>query len=177
MKSLVSLAAVAAISAVAAPAFAQTSFFAPVSYEGTVGYTSISQYGGTLGAVDLRAAANFGAYAAIEGEGAFGVSDANVTGGAKLRLNNEYAAYGVARWPVIANANLFARLGYGHSDVKATAGSLSASTGVDSVNYGVGGEYFLDGKNGVRVDYTRYDFQSTGSKDADTWSVGYVRKF
>ncbi len=49
--------------------------------------------------------------------------------------------------------------------------------GVDSVNYGVGGEYFFDGKNGVRVDYTRFDFQKSGAADADTWSVGYVRRF
>jgi outer membrane immunogenic protein len=184
VKSLVALAAVAAVSAVAAPAFAQTPSFSPVTYEGTVGYTGIHTNGADLGAIDLRAAANFGQYVGIEGEGAFGVNDQSGSVGnvaTKLHLNSEYAAYGVARWPVIANANLFARLGYGHSDIKATATlrgvSASATTGVDSVNYGVGGEYFFDGKNGVRVDYTRFDFQKSGWQDADTWSVGYVRKF
>ena len=184
MKSLVSLAAVAAISAVAAPAFAQTSFFAPVTYEGSVGYTGIHLNGADLGAIDLRAAANFGKYVGIEGEGAFGVNDQNGSVGnvsTKLHLNDEYAGYGVARWPVAPNGNLFARVGYGHSDVKATAtsgvNSASATLGVDSFNYGVGGEYFFDGKNGVRVDYTRFDFQKSGAADADTWSVGYVRRF
>jgi outer membrane immunogenic protein len=186
VKSLIAVAAVAAISAVAAPAFAQVNAatFAPVTYEGSVGYTGINTNGVDLGAIDIRASANFGKYVGIEGEGAFGVNDQNGNVGniaTKLHLNNEYAGYGVFRWPVLANANLFARVGYGHSDIKATASlngvSASRSAGYDSVNYGVGGEYFFDGKNGVRVDYTRFDFQTDDLKDADTWSVGYVRRF
>jgi hypothetical protein len=186
VKLLITAAAVAAVSAVSAPAFAQVdaAFFAPVTYEGTIGYTGINTQGVDLGAIDLRAAANFGKYVGLEGEGAFGVSDQNGMVGnvsTKLHLNDEYAAYGVARWPVLPNGNLFARVGYGHSDIKATASlngvSASATHGYDSFNYGVGGEYFFDGKNGLRVDYTRLDFQTNGFKDADTWSVGYVRKF
>ena len=184
MKSLIALAAVAAIGAVAMPAAAQTYDFKPVTYEGSIGYTGIQTSGADLGAINLRGSAFFGKYIGIEGEGAFGVNDqsGNISGVAtKLHLNDEYAAYGVARWPVVPNANLFARVGYGHSDIKATASlngfSASQTAGVDSVNYGVGGEYFFDGKNGVRVDYTRFDFQKSGAADADTWSVGYVRRF
>jgi outer membrane immunogenic protein len=186
VKSIIAVAAVAAISAIAAPAFAQVTAanFAPVTYEGSIGYTGIQLNGADIGAIDLRATANFGKYVGIEGEGAFGVNDQNGNVGTvatKLHLNSEYAGYGVVRWPVLANANLFARVGYGHSDIKATASlagvSSSATAGSDSVNYGVGGEYFFDGKNGVRVDYTRFDFQNNNTKDADTWSVGYVRKF
>lgn len=44
-----------------------------------------------------------------------------------------------------------------------------------SWNYGVGGQYFFDGKNGVRVDYTRQDF--SGMPTEDTWSVAYTRRF
>jgi hypothetical protein len=29
----------------------------------------------------------------------------------------------------------------------------------------------------ARVDYTRFNFQKSNAPDADTWSVGYVRKF
>jgi hypothetical protein len=184
MKSLIALAAVAAIGGVAMPAAAQTLNFSPVTYEGSLGYTGIHTSGADLGAIDLRAAANFGKYVGVEGEAAFGVNDqsGNVSGvSTKLHLNDEYAIYGVARYPVIANGNLFARIGYGHSDIKGTASlngvSASQTVGVDSFNYGVGGEYFFDGKNGVRVDYTRFDFQKSGAADADTWSVGYVRRF
>ena len=185
MKSLIALAAIAAVSAVALPAAAQNIDFAPVTYQGSIGYTGISSSGADLSAIDLRASAFFGKYVGVEGEGAFGVNDDNASSGnvnAKLHLNNEYAGYGVVRYPVLANANLFARVGYGHSDIKATVSTASASVsnnyGVDSVNYGAGGEYFFDGKNGLRVDYTRFDFQGhLGLKDADTWSVGYVRRF
>lgn len=185
MKSFVVLAAAAALGAVSAPAFAQNlPSLSPVTYNASIGYTGIDTQGVDLGAIDLRAGANFGKYLGLEGEGAFGVNDQTGTVGAvstKLHLNSEYAGYGVARWPVLAKADLFARIGYGHSDIKATAqsgvNSASVTAGYDSVNYGVGGEYFVDGKNGVRIDYTRFDFQSRGLKDADTWSVGYVRRF
>ena len=182
VKSLIALAAVAAVSAVAAPAFAQSAAdFAPVTYQASVGYTGINSSHADLGAIDLRGSAFFGKYIGLEAEGAFGVNDETATVGgvsARLHLNSEYAGYGVVRYPVLANANLFARVGYGHSDIKATAGGASATTGLDSFNYGVGGEYFFDAKNGLRVDYTRFDFQGhTTLNDADTWSVGYVRRF
>jgi len=186
MKSLVAFAALAAVAAVAAPASAQTlpSYLAPVSYTGQVAYTGIDTQGADLGAVTFRLGADLGKYFGVEGEGSFGVVDQNgsFSGVAtKLHLNDQYAGYGVVRYPLLPNANVFARVGYGHSDVKAsaTAGGLSASqtVGLDSWNYGAGANYFFDAKNGVRAEYTRYDFQDRGVQSADTWSVGYVRKF
>ena len=59
--------------------------------------------------------------------------------------------------------------------VRSAAGT-SASDDGESWNYGVGGQYFFDDKNGVRADYTRHDFKDS-STDANTWSVSYVRKF
>jgi hypothetical protein len=186
MKSLVAFAALAAAAAVAAPASAQTlpSYLAPVSYNGSVAYTGVDTQGADLGAVTFRLGADLGKYFGVEGEGSFGVvdQDGSIGGVAtKLHLNDQYAGYGVARYPLLPNANLFARVGYGHSDVKASAsaGGLSASqtVGLDSWNYGGGANYFFDAKNGVRVEYTRFDFQDRGVRDADTWSVGYVRKF
>ncbi len=188
MKSLITAAVLAASAAVAAPAFAQQApawSLAPVTYEGSVAYTGIDSSGIDLGAVTFHASAFFGPYVGVEGEGAFGVVDKTASFGgsrAKLHLNDEYAGYGVARYPVLPNANLFVRVGYGHSDLHASATtpsfSADATGGVDSVNFGAGGNYFFDGKNGLRVDYTRFDFQGhSGLKDADTWSVGYVRRF
>ena len=57
-----------------------------------------------------------------------------------------------------------------------SAAGTSASDDGDSWNYGVGGQYSFDGKNGVRADYTRHDFKDS-STNADVWSVAYVRKF
>ena len=186
MKSLVAFAALAAVAAIAAPASAQTlpAYLAPVSYNAGIGYTGVQTSGADLGAITLRAGADFGKYFGVEGEGSFGVNDQNGSIGSvatKLHLNDQYAAYGVARYPLLPNANIFGRVGYGHSDIKGTASlnnvSASQTVGLDSVNYGAGAEYFFDGKNGVRAEYTRFDFQSHGAQDADTWTVSYVRKF
>ena len=185
MKSLVAFAAVTAAAALAAPAFAQSlPALAPITYSASAGYTGITEAGNNFGAVTLRAGADFGKYVGVEGEGSFGVMD----GGAsalgqtiKTHLNNEYAGYGVVRYPGLPNANLFARVGYGHSELKVSGAvngaPFSATAGDDSVNYGLGGQYVFDGKNGLRLDWTRFDFRSKGLSDADTWTVSYVRKF
>jgi outer membrane immunogenic protein len=186
MKSLFAAVSVAALCAISAPAFAQglSQSLQPVTYEGSVAYTGIDAKGADLGAVSLRARANFGQYVGLEAEGAFGVNDATGSDGglsAKLHVNNEFAGYLVGRWPLTDKASLFARVGYGQTDIKASLSSGSSSAwgsfSQDSVNYGVGGEYLFDGKNGVRVDYTRFDFQNGALPDADTWSVGFVRRF
>jgi hypothetical protein len=186
MKSLIAFAAIAAVAAVAAPASAQTlpSSLAPVTYNAGVGYTGIDTSGADIGAITLRAGADFGKYFGVEGEGSFGVNDQDGQVGqvaTKLHLNDEYAAYGVVRYPLIPNANVFFRGGFGHSDVRASAssGGVSAAetVGLDSWNYGAGAEYFFDGKNGVRAEYTRFAFQDRGVQDADTWTVSYVHKF
>ena len=40
----------------------------------------------------------------------------------------------------------------------------------------LGGQYFLDDKNGVRLDYTHHDFMKS-EDTADVWAVAYTRKF
>jgi hypothetical protein len=47
-----------------------------------------------------------------------------------------------------------------------------------NINYGAGAQYFLDGKNGIRVDYTRRSYETQSApRDQDTWQVGYVHRF
>jgi hypothetical protein len=183
------LAALAAAAAVAAPASAQNlPSFAPVSFNAGVGYTGISLPSTNLGAVTFRAGADFGKYVGLEAEGAFGAGDADnyigaLTAVTKTHLNDEYAGYAVVRYPVLPNANVFARGGYGHSDIKVSAFNQTTQTGgsvtagADSWNYGAGAQYFFDAKNGLRAEYTRYDFVDRGVTSADTWSISYVRKF
>ena len=76
--------------------------------------------------------------------------------------------------PVGANTDVFARFGYGNSKIKASAGGVSASDDGDSWNYGVGAQHHFDGVNGVRVDWTRHDFDGA---NIDVWAVAYTRKF
>ena len=181
MKTLIALAAVAAVGAVAAPAFAQTlPALTPVTYSASVGFAGTDTLGAALNAINLRAGADFGKYVGVEAEGAFGVNSPygkDALSATQLHMNSEYAAYGVARWPVLADANVFARVGYGHTEFKATGVTSSVTNGLDSVNYGAGAEYLVDGKDGVRVDFTRSNFEGHGLQVANTWSIGYVRRF
>jgi len=186
VKSLVAFAAVAAVAAIAAPASAQSlASFAPISYNAGVGYTGFSIPRADISAVTIRAGADFGKYFGVEGEGAFGLGDSEYAAliAVKTHLNDEYAGYAVVRYPVLPNANVFVRGGYGHSDIKVTATDVStgigasATGGSDSWNFGGGGQYFLDGKNGVRLEYTRYDYVTRDVKGADSFTVSYVHKF
>ena len=172
------LLATAALSLLAAPAMAQ-SLQAP-AYYGTLGYTQLDGSDGDLGAVTGRFGAkltpNFGA----EAEASFGVRDDDVTVGTVTgSIEHEYdaAAYAVAYLPVSPNIELFGRVGYGTTQIKAEAAGFSVTEDGESVNYGAGANWFFDGRNGVRGDWTRRDFTDDNGGEVDTWSVSYVRRF
>ena len=173
-----SAAAVAAL--LPAAAMAQT---APVntgtSFYGTLGYADTDLDHVNLGSIQGRLGARFGQYFGVEGELAGGVKDDKVDVGgveAKVKLNHQEAIYGVGFLPISPNFDLLARVGYGHSDGSGSVAGVTADAKGDSWNYGVGGQYSFDGKNGIRADYTREQFQNKGG-DANVWSVAYVRKF
>ncbi len=164
MKSLVFAASAAAILAIAAPVVAN----AETTWYGTVGYAGVDASPANLGAIQGRLGAQINPYIGVEGEVAFGVKGADVSG-TKVKLNNEYGVYGVAKYPVSDKFDVFARVGYARAEAK-VAGTSGSD---DGVAYGVGANYSLDDKNGLRADYTKYNFLG----DADVWSVSYVRKF
>ena len=95
----------------------------------------------------------------------------------KEKLNSQEAIYGVGFLPITPNFDLLARIGYGHTSGSGAVAGVTSGTKGDSWNIGVGGQYSFDGKNGVRLDYTREAFQTHGIEDANVWSVAYVRKF
>jgi outer membrane immunogenic protein len=178
MKALIAAASLAA-TAFAIPALAQAQSLSPTTVYGSLGYSQSRAEGVDLGAIQGRLGARFGQYLGIEGEVAGGVDDdSTYVGGVpvNVKLEHEAAIYGVGFLPITPNADLYARVGYGNSKIKASALGGSATGDGDSWNYGVGGQYFLDGKNGIRADYTRYDVKDSGV-DANVWSLGYVRKF
>lgn len=177
MKALIAAASTLALATVAAPA-AQAQMMSDVGLYGSLGYAHSEVEDVNLGAIQGRLGARFTPYLGAEGELGFGVNDDEVNiGGANIDVGIEHQAaiYGVGFIPMSDNADLFARLGYGTTEVEASAGGLNASADGQSWNYGVGGQYFFDGMNGVRADWTRYDFEDDG--EADVWSVSYVRKF
>ena len=169
---------IAAAAVLAVPAVAAAQDTAVTGY-GSVGYSHHDLDGADVGAIQGRVGARFNPYLGVEGELGFGVKKDDVSIGGvngKAQLKNSAAIYGVGFLPVAPNADLYARVGYGKSEGKVSVPGAIAKADGNSWNYGVGGQYFLDDKNGVRADYTRHDFEDDAGK-ADVWSVGYVRKF
>ena len=192
MKSL-SIAAIAVSSlGAAAPAFAQDqaapSLEHPQGYL-NLGYTYLNPYGRDLGEITGRGGLRLGRYWGVEGEfggGVIGNHFADASGRrANLSEGLQASAYAVGYLPLMGDKlDLLARVGYGgtalstHNDAGVAA--LDTNHTVASWNYGAGAQYMLDGKNGVRFDYTRRDFQAPGldnPKDTNTYAVSYVRKF
>ena len=168
------LLATAAVTLIAAPASAQSLSDA----YGSIGYSSVQGDTTDLGAVTARLGAKLTPYIGVEGEASFGVSDDDVVGipGATAELEHDLAAYVTGTIPVASNLELFGRLGYGTTKIKAEVLGVSASNSQESVNWGVGANYFLDSQNGVRADWTRRDFRDDGG-EADTYALSFVRRF
>ena len=172
------LLATAALTLIAAPAMAQSLSSPQVT--GSVGYTVLDGDDANLGAITGRLNARVSPYFGVEGEASFGVKDDEVTFGTVTGdLSHEYdvGAYGVATLPINENFELFGRLGYGTTSIKADVAGFSATEDGESVNYGVGANYFFDGRNGVRADWTRRDFTDDTGGELDTYGLSYVRRF
>lgn len=179
----VSVAALCAL----APAAASAQTAAPVpsltspQFYGTLGYDDVDMSHQNLGAIQGRLGARLNPYFGVEGEYSYGVKgDKIAVPGApdvKVQQTGQEAIYGVGFLPINRNFDLLARVGYGHTSGTGVVPGVTPGVKGDSWNYGVGGQYMFDGKNGLRVDYTRESYQPRGSEDANVWAISYVRKF
>jgi outer membrane immunogenic protein len=177
MKTLIAASSLALLAAAPAAAIAQEA--GTTSMYGTLGYAGSNTEGVDLGDLQARIGARFGKYVGIEGELGAGVkNDKTTVSGTDVKIEPQHqaAVYGVGYLPVTPNIDLFARVGYGASKTKVSAVGSSVTDDSDSWNYGVGGQYMVDPKNGVRADYTRYDYRDS-SANADVWALSYLRKF
>lgn len=183
MKFVIAAATAAAMAALVPAAAQAQDAVAPGAY-GNLGYSYIDAQGDHLDAIQGRLGYRFMPFVGVEGEAALGIGGASdsvvlpngqtVTGSVKLK--HELAAYAVGFVPVSPNLDLLARIGYGTQKLRVKAAGVSDSDSVESVNYGVGAQFHWDGVNGVRGDWTRYDFNS-GFGHADVFSVSYSRRF
>ena len=178
MKTLIATVTTAAV--VATFPLASAAQNMPVQGSASLGYSQGDYDGGAdMGTIQGRLGARFGQYLGVEGELGLGVKDDDTYVGA-LKADNsvkhQAGVYGVGYLPVSPNADLYARVGYGDTKVKTKVAGIPDSDNAQSWNYGVGGQYFFDGKNGVRADYTRHEFLH-GDEKADVASVAYVHKF
>jgi outer membrane immunogenic protein len=181
MKALITAASVAALAALLpAAASAQTAANTGTSVYGTLGYADANGDSLNLGTIQGRLGARFGQYVGVEGELAFGIDgDKTTANGTELKANIQHQAaiYGVGFLPLSPQFDLLARIGYGETRTKTNSVLASVSTDADSWNYGVGGQYRFDDKNGIRADYTREEFTGDGPSAANVYAVSYVRKF
>lgn len=193
MKSLI-IASVAAASMVSAvPALAQTNgptLTAPQAYV-NLGYTYLNPYQRDLGELTGRLGLRFGRYLGAEAEIGGGVSGNTFTDAAgnhrNLSEGIQTTGFLVGYLPLMGDKlDLLARVGYGNTPLRVTGSDAKGnplpehSFAVADWAYGAGAQYMMDGKNGLRFDYTRRDFQAKGSdnpQDDDTYTVSYVHKF
>ncbi len=154
--------ALAAASMLVAPAFmtaqAQTS---GVYVSG--GYTQFNGDGGAdLGAITGRVGVNLTPNFAVEGEGSIGVKEDSGT-----ELDSEVGAFVVGKLPISPSFDVFARVG-------ASRIETSPFGDESGLAYGAGGTFNLTPADGIRLDWTRHDYDAG---DADAYSVSYVRSF
>ena len=132
-----------------------------------------------LGVIGGRLGYRFNNFMGVEGELATGLkSDTDNIAGVDVntKLKHSAGVYGVGFLPVGPNTDVLARIGYGTTKLRAKAAGVSASDSEESWNFGVGAQHYLDGANGVRVDYTRQEFENDAGH-ANVWTVGYTRRF
>jgi outer membrane immunogenic protein len=171
--------------AVAAPLFAaNASQAATPGATLEIGYTradfasadSVPSFG--FNTVELRGGVQFHKNFGAELEGGFGLGSdtVHVDGvGVSVKQDWQVAVYGVGYLPVGHNADLFARVGYGRTQVTASADGYSLAGQSNGAAAGVGFRQFPGGgKNGWRVDYTHYFYNG---EPVDTFGAAYVRKF
>jgi hypothetical protein len=176
MKFLLIAASALAVGLCAAPAFAADyGVRVPDGPYVGAGWAGVTDSSNTLNAIQGRLGYRFMNYFGVEGEAAFGVGDTGIGSGLNAHLNHELGAYAVGYLPVNPDFDLFARAGWSQDDVTVSGGSSSLSGTADGFSWGAGGQYFWDGQNGVRADWTRQDFNHGG--DLDVWGVSYTRRF
>lgn len=181
MKLLLGAAAAAALLA-GAPAMAQTAM-GPTQVYGNIGFSTLDGGGeeeANLSAVTGRIGGRFSPYLGVEGQASFGVGSEEVDG-IDINLENELSAYVVGFLPVAPNADLIGRIGFGRAEIAADAGIGEVSVDGSGLAFGVGGQYFFDGLNGIRLDYTRQQFENEDEGiedgDIDAFTISYARKF
>lgn len=169
------LIAAVAVSAVALPAAAQTGSKPEITVSG--GYTRFAD-----GSQDwdghsatVRAAARFHRYFGVEAEGSLGIGSSDI-GGVDIKMNHTVAAFAVAYLPLSENFDLTARLGYGSTEFEVEFGGLTGTESFSGPAFGIGGQYFFDASNGLRMDVTRHEYDELDG-GFDAVSFAYVRRF
>ena len=173
------IAAGTALLAVGGQTFADSNWYADVGYQAwsfDVEGDSID-FGSLSGHVGYKLSPNF----AVEAEVGLGVKEHDgdfILEGDGLynaRLDYHTGLYGRLQTPIGDNTTIFARGGAVLIGTSEDVGGFDSFPSNDvGISVGAGVEHHFDGKNGLRLEYTRMGFEDV---DADTFMIGYSRKF
>ncbi len=194
MKLVIAVGVTAAVLGLAAPVLAQESQSKDGIY-GNLGWSGTDTQGNMTQSITGRVGGRWHQYFGVEGELSGGLGgDSRISGTGTPAQTNLYtkqtlagAGYAVGFIPLGPKFDLLGRVGYGASkyDVRPGAGP-TYDANENGIRYGVGAQYFLDGANGLRVDYTRQHMGNLsdsggylipGSHDAGVWGVSLAHKF
>jgi hypothetical protein len=193
MRLVVAAAALVALGAVA-PAMAQDTSTTPVTgVYGNLGWTGTDTHSTMTNSITGRLGWRFNPYLGVEGELSGGLTtdhfNSNVTTpptSVGVKQSMAGAGYAVGFLPIGPNFDLLARVGYGASRYNVSpAGLPGYHVNENGIRYGAGAQYFFDGRNGVRADYTRQHMGDitdnagffAGDRNANVWSVTFAHKF
>ena len=138
----------------------------------SAGYTRLSDDNLDLDAATLRGTVHATRNLGGEVEVNFGVGD-DALGAAQVELDSNWGVYARGDLPIADSGAVFARVGYVDQQTTSTIGGTSTSNSQDGWAAGVGGEFFVFGLNGVRIDYTHFEFDDDS---ADAASISFVRR-
>lgn len=179
MRKVMMLAALAAVAATPAMAQSNNSGWSMDQARGygSLGYTYLED--SYTGAVTGRMGVDLNRYLAVEAEVGVGVKDKDFqVAGVDGTLKHEWDAAGfvVGKVPVGERFNVFARGGYGHTEMKREIAGITTDEGGDHWSYGAGAEFKMNDNSGIRADWTRREYK--GDRDAaDGYNVSYVHRF
>jgi len=112
--------------------------------------------------VQLRGGYQATRHLGAEVEGSIGLDGDDAFGG---NFDYTVGAFAVSRAPVTNRLDVLGRIGYYYAN-------LDNGVERDNIAYGIGAEYALSQRDGIRVDYTRYE-----GLDTDSVAFSYARKF
>lgn len=174
MKTITRTAAIAALALAAASAQAQL--------YGEIGYSTMKESadGNDVNLGALSGIIGYGLHpnVAVEGMLAFGIKDDTVHVGSipvKTELEHAYGVFVKPRVMLSPNFELFGRLGYVESKVKASSGGISVSDSDGDWAYGLGGNYYFDKNTYLTVNYMNY--YRKHDSDVDGFTIGVGMKF
>ena len=138
--------------------------------------------------LEARAGYSFLDYLGVEAQASFGIIDIDEEindpffGNFEVSfgISSSIAGFAVGRVPVSEKANVFVRIGHHSTELSIDATGISPASqfDTDGLAFGGGIEYFFDGKNGIRAEYTNLDLGDTGiDSSLDTVSLGYTMRF